>query len=44
MADGDVPTRAKHGQWGNHVEGGPENSRSFCSREEAVIADASFAS
>ncbi len=43
MADGDVTTRAKNGQWVNQIEGEPENSRSFSSREEAVIAGASFA-
>lgn len=44
MAEADVTTRSKNGQWVNHVEGEPENSRSFSSREEAVIAGASFAS
>lgn len=44
MTDGDVTTRSKNGQWVNHVEGEPENSRSFSSREEAVMAGASFAS
>lgn len=44
MADGDVITRSKNGQWVNHVEGEPENSLSFSSREEAVVAGASFAS
>ncbi|WP_194419825.1 DUF2188 domain-containing protein [Microbacterium abyssi] len=44
MTDGDVFTRSKNGQWINHVEGEPENSLSFSSREEAVIAGASFAS
>ncbi|MEW1961995.1 DUF2188 domain-containing protein [Microbacterium sp. NPDC077644] len=44
MADGDVITRSKNGQWVNHVEGEPENSLSFSNREEAVIAGASFAS
>lgn len=44
MTDGDVTTRSKNGQWINHIEGEPQNSRSFSSREEAVIAGASFAS
>lgn len=43
MADGDVTTRSKHGQWVNHVEGHPERSQSFSSREEAVIAGAMLA-
>lgn len=43
MADGDITTRSKNGQWVNHVDGEPENSRSFSSREEAVIAGATFA-
>ncbi len=34
MADGDVITRSKNGQWVNHVEGEPENSLSFSNREE----------
>ena len=43
MTDGDVTTRAKSGQWVNHVEGEPQSSQSFSSREEAVIAGAQFA-
>lgn len=43
MADGDVTTRSKNGQWVNHVEGEPSNSKSFSSRAEAVMAGASFA-
>lgn len=38
MAIADVTTRSKNGQWVNHVEGEPELSRSFSSREEAVEA------
>lgn len=37
MVDGDVTTRSKNGQWLNHVEGHPESSQSFSSREDAVI-------
>ena len=36
MARYDVTTRSKRGQWVNEVEGAPELSRSFRSREEAV--------
>ena len=38
MADGDVETRSNRGQWENHVEGEPERSQSYSSREEAVDA------
>ncbi|WP_430644839.1 DUF2188 domain-containing protein [Agromyces sp. GXS1127] len=38
MADGDVETRSKRGQWVNRVIGEPELSKSFRSREEAVTA------
>lgn len=43
MTDGDVTTRSKSGQWVNHVEGHPESSQSFSSREEAVIVGATLA-
>lgn len=43
MADGDVTTRSKQGQWANHVDGRPELSQSFSSREEAVVAGARLA-
>ena len=39
----DVVTRDKQGQWVNEVEGANEWSRSFSSREEAVVAGAEFA-
>jgi hypothetical protein len=38
MADGDVETRSNRGQWENSVEGRPELSQSFASRDEAVDA------
>ena len=38
MADGDVETRSNRGQWENSVEGRPELSQSYASREEAVDA------
>jgi hypothetical protein len=38
MADGDVETRSNRGQWENSVEGKPELSQSYASREEAVDA------
>lgn len=43
MADGDVRTRDKRGQWVNEVEGEPERSESFSSREEAIEAGAALA-
>ncbi|WP_426320800.1 DUF2188 domain-containing protein [Microbacterium sp. E-13] len=33
-----VVTRSNRGQWENHVEGHPELSQSFSSKEEAVDA------
>lgn len=33
-----VVTRSNRGQWENHVEGHPELSQSFASKEEAVDA------
>lgn len=38
MAEGDVETRSNRGQWENRVEGHPELSQSFATREEAVDA------
>ncbi|QEO13794.1 DUF2188 domain-containing protein [Agromyces intestinalis] len=38
MADGDVETRSNRGQWENRVEGSPELSQSYASRDEAVDA------
>ncbi|MGC5222541.1 DUF2188 domain-containing protein [Micromonospora sp. DT81.3] len=38
MADGDVETRSKRGQWVNRVIGEEDLSQSFSSREEAVEA------
>ena len=38
MADGDVETRSNRGQWENAVEGSPELSQSFASRDEAIDA------
>lgn len=42
-ANAKVITRSNRGQWENHVEGHPELSRSFSSREEAVDAGARLA-
>jgi hypothetical protein len=36
MAEGDVETRSNRGQWENRVEGEPERSRSYASRDEAI--------
>lgn len=36
MSENDVTTRSNRGQWENSVEGRPELSASFSSREEAV--------
>jgi hypothetical protein len=44
MADGDVETRSNRGQWENSVEGKPELSQSYASREEAVDAGRELAS
>ena len=38
MAHGDVDTIDKDGQWVNRVDGDPERSASFSSRDEAVEA------
>lgn len=43
MSRGDVTTRDNRGQWENSVEGEPERSQSYSSREEAVDAGASLA-
>lgn len=44
VADGDVETIDKRGQWVNRVIGEPERSTSFSSREEAVNAGRALAS
>jgi len=36
MSQNDVTTRSNRGQWENAVEGRPELSASFSSREEAI--------
>jgi hypothetical protein len=38
MAQGDVETRSNRGQWENRVEGSPELSQSYASRDEAIDA------
>ncbi|KZE88823.1 MULTISPECIES: DUF2188 domain-containing protein [unclassified Agromyces] len=38
MAEGDVETMSKRGQWVNRVIGEPERSRSFRTRDEAIDA------
>jgi hypothetical protein len=38
MADGDVETFDKRGQWVNRVIGEPERSKSFSSKQEAIDA------
>jgi hypothetical protein len=43
MAEGDVETIDKRGQWVNRVVGEPELSQSFSSREEAIAAGAVLA-
>jgi hypothetical protein len=43
MAEGDVQTRSNRGQWENSVEGKPELSQSFASRDEAIDAGAQLA-
>jgi hypothetical protein len=43
MADGDVETLDKNGQWVNRVVGEPELSESFSSRDEAVAAGRTLA-
>ena len=43
MADGDVETIDKGGQWVNRVEGAPDLSESFSSKIEAIDAGRSLA-
>lgn len=43
MADGDVETIDKRGQWVNRVVGEPERSESFSSKEEAIEAGRALA-
>jgi hypothetical protein len=43
MAHGDVTTRDNRGQWENSVEGEPERSASYSSREEALDAGSAIA-
>ncbi|RWZ61548.1 DUF2188 domain-containing protein [Labedella populi] len=43
MAHGDVTSRDNRGQWENSVEGMPERSASYSSRDEAVEAGAALA-
>lgn len=43
MADGDVETMDKDGQWVNRVIGEPERSRSYSSRAEAIEAGSALA-
>jgi hypothetical protein len=43
MADGDVETFDKRGQWVNRVVGEPERSTSYSSRDEAIEAGAALA-
>jgi hypothetical protein len=43
MADGDVETFDKRGQWVNRVIGEPERSWSFSSKEEAIQAGRALA-
>ncbi len=43
MADGDVETVSKRGQWVNRVAGERELSESYSSREEAVAAGQALA-
>lgn len=38
MADGDVETVSKRGQWVNRVVGEPERSQSYRTKEEAIDA------
>ncbi|WP_127792582.1 DUF2188 domain-containing protein [Agromyces sp. LHK192] len=38
MAEGDIETRSNRGQWENRVEGHPERSQSYASRDEAIDA------
>ncbi|WP_210481489.1 DUF2188 domain-containing protein [Naasia sp. SYSU D00948] len=43
MADGDVETINKRGQWVNSVEGDSARSSSFSSRDEAIEAGRALA-
>ncbi|GAA1823283.1 DUF2188 domain-containing protein [Agromyces salentinus] len=43
MAEGDVETHSNRGQWENRVEGHPELSQSYASRDEAIEAGRRFA-
>jgi hypothetical protein len=43
VADGDVETLSKRGQWVNRVIGDPELSESYSSREEAIEAGEALA-
>ena len=43
MSRGDVVSRDNRGQWENSVEGDPERSQSFTSRDEAVDAGRALA-
>ena len=43
MADGDVETMDKRGQWVNRVVGEPERSESFASKDEAIAAGEALA-
>ena len=43
MADGDVTTRNKRGQWVNSVEGDNARSESFSSKDEAIEAGRTLA-
>lgn len=43
MADGDVETMDKRGQWVNRVVGEPERSESFASKDEAIAAGRALA-
>ena len=43
MADGDVETISKRGQWVNRVLGEPERSQSYRTKEEAIDAGRALA-
>jgi inorganic pyrophosphatase len=43
MAEGDVETRSKRGQWVNRVIGEADLSQSFSSRDEAIDAGRTLA-
>ncbi|OIJ30754.1 MULTISPECIES: DUF2188 domain-containing protein [unclassified Microbacterium] len=44
MAITTIVTRSKNGQWVNEVEGAPELSRSYTSRDEAIEEGEALAS